>query len=44
MQGITIDDIQLLKNEEDNAEVFVRVDYTIDNGISTTKDNIITKL
>ena len=44
IKGVTINDISVLKSEEDFSEVYVRLDYTVSNGIDIVKDSLITKI
>lgn len=39
-----LNDINVLKNENDGSEVFVRVDYSVKNGLITEKDSFIVTL
>lgn len=42
--NITLNDINVLKGEEDPSEVFVRIDYSVKEGNKETKDSVIAKL
>ena len=42
--GVTINNISILKNNDENSEIFVRLDYSITNGFNEVKDSIVTKL
>jgi phage baseplate assembly protein W len=42
--NITLKDIQVVKNEENEAEVFVRLDYSITEGNKTTNDSVVVEL
>lgn len=42
--GVTINNISILKNNDENSEIFVRLDYSITNGFNEVKDSIVTKI
>lgn len=42
--NITLRDIQVVKNEENEAEVFVRLDYSVTEGNKTTNDSVVVEL
>ena len=42
--NITLNDINVLKGEDDPSEVFVRIDYSVKEGNKETKDSVIAKL
>lgn len=42
--NITLKDIQVVKNEENEAEVFVRLDYSVTEGNKTTNDSVVVEL
>ena len=44
VNGVTINNISVLKNEEDLGEIFVRLDYTVSDGINISTDSIVTKI
>ena len=44
VNGVTINNISVLKNEEDFGEIFVRLDYTVSDGINISTDSIVTKI
>ena len=42
--NITLNNIQVVKNEENEAEVFVRLDYSVTEGNKTTNDSVVVEL
>ena len=44
IKGIQIKDIQVLQSDNVDDDVFVRIDYTIMNGITVENDSLITKI
>lgn len=42
--SMTIKNIEVLKSEDDPAEVFVRIDYSVKEGNKEINDSIVTKL
>jgi phage baseplate assembly protein W len=44
IKGITINEITVLPPDDNRHDVFVRLDYTITNGIYKETDNLITKI
>lgn len=44
IKGIKISNISVLKNSEEMSEIFVRVDYSVSDGINIINDSLITKL
>jgi phage baseplate assembly protein W len=44
IKGIQIKDIQVLQSDNVDEDVFVRIDYTIMNGITVENDSLITKI
>lgn len=42
--NISINDINVLKNENNEHEIFVRIDYTVINGSSEINDSIVTRI
>lgn len=44
IKGITINNISVVKSDTDGAEIYVRLDYTVSDGINVTEDSIATKL
>ena len=44
VNGITINNISVLQIEEEMAEIYVRLDYSVSNGIDIVNDSIVTKI
>lgn len=44
INGVTINDINMLETNDDSHQLYVRVDYTVSNGIKTITDSLITKV
>ena len=44
VNGVTIKNIQVLQSDRDLGEVYVRLDYSVSNGISVVNDSLITKI
>lgn len=44
INGVTINDISMLETNDDSHQLYVRVDYTVSNGIKTITDSLITKV
>jgi phage baseplate assembly protein W len=44
IKGITINEVTVLPPDENRHDIFVRIDYTITNGIYKETDNLITKI
>ena len=42
--NITINNIQVVKNEEDESEIFVRLDYGVQEGNKITNDSIVVEI
>lgn len=42
--NVTINNIEILKNEEEVSAIFVRIDYTVSNGFTSTTDSIVTEI
>lgn len=42
--NITLKSIQVVKNEEDESEIFVRLDYSISEGNKVTNDSIVVQI
>ena len=42
--GVTLNDVRVVQSEDERAEIFVRMDYTIKEGNRITKDSIITQI
>ena len=43
-RDITLNNIQVVKNEEDEAEIYVRLDYSVSEGNKTTNDSIVVRV
>ena len=41
---ITLNSIQVVKNEEDESEIYVRLDYSVSDGNKITKDSIVVQV
>lgn len=41
---VSINNLEMLKNEEDPHEVYVKISYLIQDGANTINDNVITKI
>lgn len=44
VNNVTLNDINIIQNDNDRHEIFVRVDYSVTEGNLTTTDAIITKI
>ena len=44
VNGITINNISVLQNDEEMAEIYVRLDYSVSDGINVVDDSIVTKI
>ena len=42
--NITLRDIQVVKNENDEHEIYVRLDYSVTEGNKTINDSIVVEL
>ena len=42
--NIAINDIQVVKNEEDESEIYVRLDYSVADGNKITNDSIVVQV
>lgn len=42
--NVTLNNIQVMKDEERIGEIYVRIDYSVREGLKITNDSIITKL
>jgi phage baseplate assembly protein W len=43
-RNITLNNIQVVKNEEDEAEIYVRLDYSVAEGNKVTNDSIVVQI
>lgn len=44
VKGVTINNISVMQNSEDAAEIYVRLDYSVNDGINIMTDSIATKI
>lgn len=44
VKGVTINNISVVQNDSDAYEIYVRLDYTVSDGINVVKDSIATKI
>ena len=44
VKGVTLKNIQIIQNENDLAEIYVRLDYSVSNGQKVINDSLITKI
>lgn len=44
VKGVTINNISVMQNDEEGAEIYVRLDYIVSDGINVVEDSIATKL
>ena len=44
LSNITINNISVIKNQNDESEIYVRIDYTVQEGNISTTDSIATKI
>lgn len=42
--NITINNLQVVKNENDEAEIYVRIDYSVIEGNKVTNDSVVVQL
>ena len=42
--NITLKNIEVVKNEEDEHEIYVRLDYSVTEGNKTTNDSVVIEL
>lgn len=42
--NIIVNDIQVVKNEEDESEIYVRLDYSVSDGNKITNDSIVVQV
>lgn len=42
--NISINDIQVVKNEQDESEIYVRLDYSVADGNKVTNDSIVVQV
>lgn len=44
INGVTINNISMLENDDDAHQMYIRFDYTVSNGIKKITDSLITKV
>ena len=44
INNVTLNNIQVVKNEEDESEIFVRLDYSVSEGNKITNDSIVVQV
>ena len=44
VSNVSIRDIQVVKNEEDEAEIYVRIDYSVTEGNKISNDSIVVQI
>lgn len=44
LSGVKLNDIQIVQSELDYNEIYVRIDYTVQNGFKTFDDSFVTKI
>jgi phage baseplate assembly protein W len=42
--NITLNNLQVVKNEEDEAEIYVRIDYSVTEGNKVTNDSVVVQI
>lgn len=42
--NLTLNNIQVVKNEEDESEIYVRLDYSVSEGNKVTNDSIVVQV
>lgn len=42
--NINLNDIQIVKNEEDESEIYVRLDYSVSEGNKITNDSVVVQV
>jgi phage baseplate assembly protein W len=42
--NINLNDIQIVKNEEDESEIYVRLDYSVSEGNKVTNDSVVVQV
>lgn len=42
--NITLNDVTVVKNENNEAEIYVRLDYTVTNGNSSSSDSVVVQV
>lgn len=44
INGVTINDVSMLETNNDSNQIYVRIDYTVSNGLKTITDSLITTI
>ena len=44
INGVTLKNIEIMQNENNLNEIYVRLDYSVSNGINVVNDSLITKI
>ena len=44
INGVVINNISVVQNDSESAEIYVRLDYSVSDGINVVEDSIATKL
>lgn len=44
VKGVTLRNIEIMQNENNLNEIYVRLDYSVSNGINVVNDSLITKI
>jgi phage baseplate assembly protein W len=42
--NIILNNLQVVKNEEDEAEIYVRIDYSVKEGNKVTNDSVVVQV
>lgn len=42
--NVILNNIQVVKNDENEAEIYVRLDYSVSNGNKTTNDSVVVQI
>ena len=42
--NISLNDIQIVKNEENESEIYVRLDYSVSEGNKVTNDSVVVQV
>lgn len=44
VKGVTINNLSVIQNDNEAAEIYVRLDYTVNDGINIMTDSVATKI
>ena len=44
LKGVMLKNIEVMQNENDFSEIYVRIDYSVSNGINVVNDSLVTKI